>query len=54
MIKDELILILDTKTDNRFDLKIYVPDESVDAYKAATNWVAYEDKIIPISQSGGE
>lgn len=28
----------------------YVPDASVDAYKAATNWVAYADRIYPISQ----
>lgn len=32
------------------DLKIYVPDASVDAYKTATNWVAYADKILPLSQ----
>ena len=32
------------------NLKIYVPDESVDAYKAATNWSAYADIIFPISQ----
>lgn len=32
------------------DLKIYVPDTSVDAYKAANNWVAYADKILPLSQ----
>lgn len=27
---------------------IYVPAESVEAYKAATNWSAYADKIFPI------
>lgn len=32
------------------NLKIYVPDESVDAYKATTNWSAYADIIFPISQ----
>lgn len=31
-------------------MKIYVTDASVDAYKAATNWVAYADKILPLSQ----
>ena len=30
--------------------KIYVPDESVAAYKAATNWNAYASMIYPISQ----
>ena len=30
--------------------KIYVPDASVDAYKAATNWVTYADYIYPLSQ----
>ena len=29
---------------------IYVPDESVDAYKTATNWTALADRIKPISQ----
>lgn len=29
---------------------IYVPDASVDTYKAATNWSAYADKILPLSQ----
>lgn len=29
-------------------LKIYVPAESVEAYKAATNWSALADKIFPI------
>jgi len=28
---------------------IYVPDESVDAYKTATNWVDLADRIFPIS-----
>ena len=28
----------------------YVPDDSVEAYKAATNWSAYASKIKPISQ----
>lgn len=30
-------------------LKIYVPDGSVDAYKAATNWAYYANYIYPIS-----
>ena len=33
------------------DLKIYVPAESVEAYKQATNWTTYADKIVAI---GGE
>ena len=31
---------------------IYVPDASVDAYKGATNWSAYADKIKPLSSKG--
>jgi hypothetical protein len=33
---------------------IYVPDESVDAYKAATNWAAYADAIRPMSELPNE
>lgn len=29
---------------------IYVPDESVEAYKSATNWVNYKDRIKPLSE----
>lgn len=29
---------------------IYVPDESVDAYKAASKWSGYASKIFPLSQ----
>lgn len=29
---------------------IYVPDESVEAYKTATNWNAFADIILPLSQ----
>ena len=29
---------------------IYVPDESVDSYKTATNWSSYASQIYPISQ----
>jgi hypothetical protein len=34
---------------------IYVPDASVDAYKAATNWSTYADRIYPLSvyEAGG-
>lgn len=32
---------------------IYVPDESVEAYKTATNWSAYANKILPLSQYNG-
>ncbi len=32
------------------ELIIYVPDDSVEAYKTATNWSAYADKIHPISE----
>lgn len=32
---------------------IYVPDESVEAYKTATNWSAYANKILPLSQYKG-
>jgi hypothetical protein len=34
--------------------KIYVPDESVDAYKSATNWITYADYIYPISEMEGD
>mgnify|MGYP000472681990 CR=1 FL=1 len=29
---------------------IYVPDDSVEAYKTATNWSNYADRIRPISE----
>ena len=29
---------------------IYVPDESVDAYKQATNWSQYASQIKPLSE----
>lgn len=32
---------------------IYVPDESVEAYKAAKNWSALADRIKPLSELGG-
>lgn len=31
-------------------LNIYVPDESVNAYKSATNWSQYADRIKPLSE----
>lgn len=31
--------------------KIFVPDDSVAAYKAATNWVSYADYIYPLSEA---
>lgn len=33
-------------------LKIYVPDNLVDSFKAATNWKNYSAKIFPISELG--
>lgn len=30
-----------------FALKIYVPADSLEAYKTATNWSAIADKIFP-------
>lgn len=35
-------------TSNNVPIIVYVPAESVEAYKAATNWSAYADKIFPI------
>lgn len=32
---------------------IYVPDELVDSYKAATNWSTYADQIKPLSEYAG-
>ena len=31
---------------------IYVPDASVEAYKAATNWATFADRIHPMSEIG--
>lgn len=36
-------------TNSHPNLKIYVPDESVEAYKTATNWSAYASRIYPLS-----
>lgn len=32
---------------------IYVPDESVDAYKSASNWSSYASRIKPLSEYNG-
>lgn len=32
------------------ELRIYVPDESVEAYKAAPNWSVQKDRIRPVSE----
>ena len=32
------------------NLKIYVPDDSVEAYKQASGWATYADKIHPVSE----
>lgn len=37
-------------TGTHSELKIYVPNESVEAYKTATNWNAYVSKIHPLSE----
>ena len=44
-----------TKSSNAFascssDLAFYVPDDSVEAYRTATNWSAYADRIKPLSE----
>lgn len=44
------ILGVNVFTGTSANLKIYVPDESVEAYKAATNWSNYADKIHPMSE----
>ena len=36
--------------DNTNDCPIYVPSQSVEAYKAATRWSAYASRIKPISE----
>ena len=36
--------------DNSTSCPIYVPDESVEAYKEATNWVNYASRIKPLSE----
>ena len=41
------------KANNGAHQAIYVPDESVEAYKTATNWSAFADIILPLSQYNG-
>lgn len=36
--------------DTHSSLVIYVPDASVEAYKSATNWVTYANRIKPLSE----
>lgn len=36
--------------ENIYIATFYVPDDSVEAYKAATGWSDYSDRILPISQ----
>lgn len=37
-------------TDTNAELAIYVPDQSVAAYREASGWLSYADKIKPLSQ----
>jgi hypothetical protein len=37
-------------TGSSADLKIYVPDDSVEAYKQASGWNNYADRIYPLSE----
>ena len=45
--------IINTNWVNATIGEIYVPDESVEAYKTATNWSAYANIILPLSQYKG-
>ena len=38
---------------NNTDLRIYVPDSSVEAYKGASNWSGHASKIRPLSEYSG-
>ena len=33
--------------------KVYVPDDSLEAYKAASGWSYYEERIHPMSEYTG-
>lgn len=44
---------LENNNNMNFCSAVYVPDASVDAYKAATNWVTYAAKIKPMSEYNG-
>lgn len=51
IIKAEMPPTLETNTFSGAENPVfYVPDESVEAYKAATGWIDYADKIKPISE----
>lgn len=45
------IIGTDVFKDSNADLKVYVPAEAIDTYKADPNWVAYADKIFPIPET---
>ncbi len=49
-IKPPTIIAIDTFLKNRGDMVIYVPAESVEAYKAAEGWSAHADKIFAITE----
>ena len=38
---------------NRFSGNVYVPDDSVDSYKAATGWSSIAARILPMSEYTG-
>lgn len=44
----------DVFKDTNADLKIYVPVEAIDTYKADRNWTAYADKIFPIPEPASD
>lgn len=49
-ITPQIITAKTFSNDSIYRYSIYVPDESVDAYKTATNWTALADRIKPMSQ----
>lgn len=49
-ITPQIITAKTFSNDSVYRYSIYVPDESVDAYKTATNWTALADRIKPMSQ----
>lgn len=42
-----------TAQDINATFKIYVPDDSINAYKSATNWSRYASRYLPLSQLEG-
>lgn len=50
IIRSKLPCVIDPTAFVYTDATIYVPDESVKAYKEATNWSAYADRIKPMSE----